>query len=100
MKIILGINAYHADSSACILVDGKLIAAIEEERINRIKHYSGYPIESIRECLKIAELKEDDVTDIAFNTKPNSNLLPKIFFFAKNFSIKDNNLTKKIKKKN
>ena len=57
MKIILGINAYHADSSACILVDGKLIAAIEEERINRIKHYSGYPIESIRECLKIAELK-------------------------------------------
>ena len=100
MKIILGINAYHADSSACILVDGKLIAAIEEERINRIKHYSGYPIESIRECLKIAELKEDDVTDIAFNTKPNSNFLPKIFFLSKNFSIKDNNLTKKIKKKN
>ncbi len=99
MKIILGINAYHADSSACILVDGKLVAAIEEERINRIKHYSGYPIESIRECLKIAELKEDDVTDIAFNTKPNSNFLPKIFFLSKNFSIKDNNLTKKIKKK-
>ena len=48
MKIILGINTYHADSSACIIVDGKLIAAIEEERINRKKHFSGYPIESIK----------------------------------------------------
>ena len=42
MKVILGINAYHADASACIIVDGELIAAIEEERMNRLKHYSGH----------------------------------------------------------
>ena len=42
-KIILGINTFHADSSACLLIDGKLIAAIEEERVNRIKHYAGFP---------------------------------------------------------
>ena len=41
MKII-GINAFHADSSACILVDGKLVAAVEEERFNRIKHWAGF----------------------------------------------------------
>ena len=39
MKLILGINAHHADSSACLIEDGKVIAAIEEERINRIKHF-------------------------------------------------------------
>ena len=41
--IILGINAYHADAAAAILVDGKLIAAAEEERFNRIKHSAGFP---------------------------------------------------------
>ena len=39
-KIVIGINAYHADSAACLIVNGKLVAAIEEERINRIKHWS------------------------------------------------------------
>ena len=52
MKVILGINAYHADASACIIVDGELIAAIEEERMNRLKHYSGYPISAIKPCTK------------------------------------------------
>ena len=52
MKIIIGINANHADSSACIIVDGKLVAAIEEERLNRIKHFSGYPILSIQRMYK------------------------------------------------
>ena len=42
MKIILGLNCYHADSAACIIKNGKLIAAIEEERINRIKHWAGF----------------------------------------------------------
>ena len=49
--IILGINAYHPDSSACNLVDGKIKFAIEEERINRIKHWSGFPVLSIKACL-------------------------------------------------
>ena len=58
MKLILGINAHHADSSACLIEDGKLIAAMEEERINRIKHYSGYPIHSIKECLRLGKKKD------------------------------------------
>ena len=99
MRIILGINAYHADSSACILKDGKLVAAVEEERINRKKHFSGYPLESIHECLKIAKLKQEDITDIAFNTKSFSNFFPKISFLLKNFSFKKPNLTSRIKKK-
>ena len=48
MKIILGINAFHADSSACIIVDGTIVAAIEEERINRKKHYSGFQLNSLK----------------------------------------------------
>jgi len=90
MKVIIGINTYHADSSACILVDGKIIAAVEEERINRKKHFSGYPIESIKECLKIANKKDCEITDIAFNTEPKSNLIKKIIFFFLNFSITKN----------
>lgn len=99
MKIIIGINTYHADSSACILIDGKLTAAIEEERINRKKHFSGYPIESIKECLRIANVQELEITDIAFNTKPISNILSKSSFVLKNFSFKKNFLSKRIKKK-
>ena len=88
MKIILGINANHADSSACIIKDNKLIVAVEEERINRLKHYSGYPIKSIKECLNVAKLSSEEITDIAFNTKPSSNLIPKTIFFLKNLSLK------------
>ena len=99
MKIIIGINTYHADSSACIIVNGKLIAAIEEERINRKKHYSGYPIESIKECLRIADKKDSEITDIAFNTRPSSNLLPKGIFFLKNFSFKKVLLSESFKNK-
>lgn len=47
----LGINAYHGDSSACIIVDGRLIAAAEEERFRRIKHWAGLPIHSFKFCV-------------------------------------------------
>ena len=100
MKIIIGINTYHADSSACVMINGKLIAAFEEERINRKKHFSGFPIESIKECLKIANKKDIEITDIAFNTKPASNIVQKILFYLSNFLIKKNNSLKRINKKN
>ena len=77
MRVILGINTFHTDSSACLLINGKLVAAIEEERISRKKHYSGYPVESIKECLRIGNISEKDVTNIAFNTKPKSNFIAK-----------------------
>ena len=59
--IILGLNAYHGDSSACIVVDGKLIAAVEEERFRRVKHWAGFPSESITYCLKEAGMRAGDI---------------------------------------
>ena len=46
--IVLGLNAYHADSSAAIFLDGVLLAATEEERFRRIKHWAGFPSEAIK----------------------------------------------------
>ncbi len=98
-RIILGINANHADSSACIMINGKIVAAVEEERLNRIKHFSGYPIKAIQECLNISEIKAIEITDVAFNTKPLSNIIPKSLFFLKNLSLKKNQPFKRILKK-
>ena len=52
MRYIIGLNAYHGDASACLLRDGQLIAACEEERFRRIKHWAGFPSEAIAWCLK------------------------------------------------
>ena len=43
MSVIIGINAFHGDSSACLVIDGKLVFAAEEERFRRIKHWAGFP---------------------------------------------------------
>ena len=56
MKII-GINAFHGDSSACLISDGKIISAVEEERFTRIKHWAGFPKKSIEFCLNNSNLK-------------------------------------------
>jgi len=73
--IILGINAYHGDSSACIVKDGKLICAIEEERIRRIKHWAGFPSESIKWCLKYTGFDIGDVHYIAKTSSSNPFLI-------------------------
>ncbi len=101
MSIILGLNCNHADSSACIIKDGKLLFAIEEERINRVKHWAGLPCESIAECLKYANIDLSDVTDIAINTNPLSNLNHKVFYFLKNylFGKKKFEIANRLKKK-
>ena len=49
--IILGINAYHANASAAIVADGRLLAAVEEERLNRVKYAAGLPARAIQYCL-------------------------------------------------
>jgi carbamoyltransferase len=72
--IILGINAHHADASAAIVVDGRLMAAVEEERFRRIKHWAGFPSASIRYCLEAARVGLDDVDHIAVNRDPNARL--------------------------
>tara|TARA_Y100000590_G_C15739915_1_gene1019889 strand:- start:3668 stop:5407 length:1740 start_codon:yes stop_codon:yes gene_type:complete len=101
MSVILGLNCNHADSSACILKDGKLLFAIEEERINRIKHWAGLPIESINECLKQTNINCSEITDIAINTNPLSNIKEKTFFFLKNYLLgsKKKEIAKRIIKK-
>ena len=68
--IILGLNAYHADSAACLIVGGKIVAAAEEERFRRIKHWAGLPTNAIDYCLREARLKITDVDHIAINRKP------------------------------
>tara|TARA_A100001015_G_scaffold306790_1_gene401617 strand:+ start:1648 stop:3369 length:1722 start_codon:yes stop_codon:yes gene_type:complete len=80
---ILGINFNHSDTSACILVNNELIAAVEEERFNRIKHTNAFPKNSIEYCLQKANLKLNDVHIIAINTRPLSNVLKKIIFSFK-----------------
>lgn len=80
MKIILGLNAFHGDSSACIVKDGVVLAAVEEERFKRIKHWAGFPNESIKYCLRAAGIDISDVTDIAINQNPKAQLLEKLKF--------------------
>lgn len=80
MTVILGLNAYHADSAASIFVDGKLIAAAEEERFRRIKHWAGFPSLAIAYCLKQARLQLQDVDCIALNSDPRAQLSKKIRF--------------------
>jgi len=84
MNYILGINAFHGDSSACILKDGVLIAAAEEERFRRIKHWAGFPSESIKWCLLEAGIKLEKVQHIALNQNPKVNICKKIIFVLSN----------------
>ena len=78
--IIVGVNAYHGDSSACLVVDGRLIAAAEEERFRRLKHWVGFPSEAIRYCLQEAKISLGDVDHFAINRDPKANLLRKVGF--------------------
>jgi carbamoyltransferase len=87
MSIIIGINANHADSAACVIKNGKLLFGIEEERINRVKHWAGLPIQSIEACLEATEIDSSEITDISLNTNPLSNFGKKSFFFFKNYLL-------------
>jgi carbamoyltransferase len=78
--VILGLNAYHGDSSACIVIDGQLVAAAEEERFRRIKHWAGFPSEAIKYCLKEAGVTVEDIDHIAVNRNPSAHLLRKALF--------------------
>ena len=78
--IILGINAYHADASAALLIDGKLVAATEEERFTRTKHWAGFPVVSIAFCLKEAGITLADVDYIAIGRDPKAKLFKKLLF--------------------
>src|SRR5438105_7768531 len=76
--IILGINAFHADSSAAVVRDGALVAAAEEERFRRIKHWAGFPSEAIRYCLREAGVGLADLGHVAINQDSKANLWKKV----------------------
>ena len=78
--IILGINAYHGDSSASIIIDGKLVAGVEEERFLRIKHWAGFPSQAIAYCLREAGLSIRDVDHVAISRNPLKNLQRKALY--------------------
>jgi len=77
---ILGLNAYHGDSAACLFVDGKLVAAAEEERFCRLKHWAGLPTKAINYVLEEGKLSLGDVDHIAINRKPGVNNLRRLGF--------------------
>ena len=70
MTDILGISAFYHDSAACLLRDGEIVAAAQEERFTRKKHYAGFPSESIRYCLREGGISLRDVRYLAFYDKP------------------------------
>ena len=73
--LILGLNAFHADAAACLVRDGRLVAAAEEERFRRIKHWAGFPGEAVRWCLADAGVSLADVDHVAVNQDNRANLL-------------------------
>ncbi|OZV70136.1 carbamoyltransferase family protein [Winogradskyella aurantia] len=85
--VILGLNYYFHDSTACIVKDGKLIAAIEEERLNRDKHTQAFPERAIKRCLAISRLDYDDIDHIAVSIKPQTHWFKKVVFVLKHLKL-------------
>ncbi len=81
---ILGINAYHADASAVLLKDGEIVAAVEEERFNRIKHSAGFPALAIGYCLDRAGIRISDVAHVGVSRVPNAHLINNLTFVLYN----------------
>jgi carbamoyltransferase len=77
---ILGINAYHGNASAAIVCDGRLVAAVEEERFNRVKYAAGFPAQAIRYCLREAGLEIKDIDHVAVPRNPYARLGTKLFY--------------------
>ncbi|MBI3657586.1 MAG: carbamoyltransferase [Acidobacteria bacterium] len=77
---ILGINAYHGDASAAIVQDGKLVAAVEEERFNRLKHSAGFPAQAVRYCLTAAGIRPHELDYIAIARDSKARLMRKALY--------------------
>lgn len=79
-QLVLGINAYHGDSAAALLEDGRFICGIEEERLNRIKHWAGFPRAAIQEVLRNGGARIQDLDAVAISRNPSAHLLEKALF--------------------
>jgi carbamoyltransferase len=78
--LILGLNAYHGDVSAVLVHDGRLVAAVEEERFRRVKHWAGFPDQAIKACLDIAGATPRDIDAFAISRDPRAHLWRKAAF--------------------
>ncbi len=78
MTAILGLNAFHGDAAAALVVDGELVAAAEEERFNRVKHSAGFPSQAAAWCLADAGLEPGDLDHVAVSRDPKANLGQKL----------------------
>jgi carbamoyltransferase len=81
---ILGLNTFHADASAVLLKDGELVAAVAEERLNRVKHFAGFPARAVKEVLDVGGITIGDVDHLGINKDSKANLLSKIGFAVMN----------------
>lgn len=100
---ILGVSLYHADSSACLVKDGRLVAAVEEERFTRVKHWAGIPAESIRYCLQAGGIDIQDVEHVCISRNPRAHIYNKIkyaFYDTPSLSLIKNRLRYMMKTKN
>ena len=79
MKVI-GLNAFHGDSSACLFVDGIMVAAAEEERFRRVKHWAGFPSNSIQYCLESQNIDLSEIDVIAINSDSKAARVKKIHY--------------------
>lgn len=84
MSVILGINTFHAGSSAAIIVDGVPVVALPEERLNRVKYFAGFPKLAILRCMEIAGVKFSDIDGVAVGRDSSANLHKKLEFALRN----------------
>lgn len=82
---ILGINFNHPETSVVLFVDNEIVFGVEEERLNRIKNFSGFPLLGIKYILKKYNLTLDDIDFIVTNNDRYYNFLPKVFYLFQNF---------------
>ncbi len=85
--LVLGLNAFHADSAACILRDGVLVAAAEEERFRRVKHWAGFPSQAIAWCLADAKAKLADIEHVAINQDSRANRWRKVAYVLRHPNV-------------
>src|SRR5665213_1657367 len=82
--LILGLNMFHADASAAIVRDGEVVFAIAEERLNRIKHFGGFPSLAIEACLRYLGASITDIDHVAVGQDSDANLVKKVQYTAAN----------------
>ena len=85
---ILGINIFHGDAAAALLEDGNLVAAVEEERLNRIKHWAGFPSQSVKHVILSAGCDISEIDHVAISFCPYSRLARRLYYACKFYLLK------------